>query len=914
MISPFITPTILERALAIRPAACLALAGTLVACGRTSGEELQDVAIPNVVVTVTVGGHGSVQGAGIDCPSNCGTTLPKGTSFHLDAAPDAGARFSGWSGPCNGSGSCDFVANADVTVNATFADIPPPDRATLSVNLSGSGRVTSTPAAIGCPGTCSAAFAVGTAVQLAATADSGFSFSGWGGACTGSGPCAFTIGRDETVQAMFTKVAAPHRTLSVSVIASGTVTSTPAGISCPGTCSASFADGTSVALTVTAESGFSFSGWSGACSGSGSCSFTIGKDETVQATFTKVAPTRRTLSVSVTGSGTVTSAPPGISCPGACSASFLDNDLVALSAAADSSFAFTGWSGACSGSGSCAFHIGRDETVEATFTKVVPPRHTLSVSVSGGGKVTSAPAGISCPDTCSAAFDEGTSVTLTATASSGSTFSKWSGVCVDDHATCEVELTADRSVDASFATKMDISVTISPAAASLVAGATQQFTASVSGSADSAVAWSVAEGASGGSIDSTGLYTAPQSSGTFHVVAASHADSSRSATASVTVTNANASPIANCMSITTTGTYAVSGDLSSDGGACLDVHDTTGVNIDCGGHTVVGAPALSMRNVDGFSVTNCNFTNNGNVRMADLSQISKGMFQHDTFGFTYVNVVDASDVHFDQNTFDASYQQSYSHRVMLSSNTLVSQTRGSAITPALIISNLGSDNQIVDNVMDGKWVGSGQTETDDGVVITDESGDDVSGNTISNVFDCGIETVGVIANATINDNNITRTGFCGIGGWYYNSLKASTISRNVARDVPLLFQFMRIWGLRPVGFDARHEKPADTAVFFSDNVFDGNRLVDPRSGGIWSSIVRIYEELEFNGSTSGAPGERVPGPSDFVLKNNAFRNNDFGHTLIAPEFGKPIVQGLIVDDGGNVCNNSGGGAYPLACR
>ena len=59
------------------------------------------------------------------------------------------------------------------------------------------------------------------------------------------------------------------------------------------------------------------------------------------------------------------------------------------------------------------------------------------------------------------------------------------------------------------------------------------------------------------------------------------------------------------------------------------------------------------------------------------------------------------------------------------------------------------DNRIVGNVMDGKWAGSGFTETDDGVLINDETGDTVSGNTISNVFDCGVETGGMIANATI---------------------------------------------------------------------------------------------------------------------------------------------------------------------
>ena len=53
------------------------------------------------------------------------------------------------------------------------------------------------------------------------------------------------------------------------------------------------------------------------------------------------------------------------------------------------------------------------------------------------------------------------------------------------------------------------------------------------------VTWSIQEGANGGSIDGSGRYTAPGNPGTFHVVATSVADGSKSATATVTV---NAAP------------------------------------------------------------------------------------------------------------------------------------------------------------------------------------------------------------------------------------------------------------------------------------------------------------------------------------------------------------------------------------
>src|SRR5581483_11127750 len=67
----------------------------------------------------------------------------------------------------------------------------------------------------------------------------------------------------------------------------------------------------------------------------------------------------------------------------------------------------------------------------------------------GQGSVTSSPAGINCGTTCSANFNSGTSITLTATPASGSAFSGWSGGCTGTSA-CTVSLTAASSVTATF--------------------------------------------------------------------------------------------------------------------------------------------------------------------------------------------------------------------------------------------------------------------------------------------------------------------------------------------------------------------------------------------------------------------------------------------------------------------------------
>lgn len=74
-------------------------------------------------------------------------------------------------------------------------------------------------------------------------------------------------------------------------------------------------------------------------------------------------------------------------------------------------------------------------------------------------------------------------------------------------------------------------VSISPTASSLQTGAQQQFSATVAGAANTGVIWS----ASGGTITSTGLYTAPGAAGTFTITAASSVDSTKSASALVVV-------------------------------------------------------------------------------------------------------------------------------------------------------------------------------------------------------------------------------------------------------------------------------------------------------------------------------------------------------------------------------------------
>jgi len=168
----------------------------------------------------------------------------------------------------------------------------------VSKNGTGGGTVTSSPTGISCGTTCSRSFSGGTSVTLTAVPASGSVFAGWsGGGCSGTGSCTFQINNNVTVTATFnTSDASPpppsSGTFTVTVTkfqngGTGNVTSSPAGIDCGATCTASFASGTSITLFASAMTG-RFAGWmAGPCAGgtSPSCTFTLGANTTATASF-----------------------------------------------------------------------------------------------------------------------------------------------------------------------------------------------------------------------------------------------------------------------------------------------------------------------------------------------------------------------------------------------------------------------------------------------------------------------------------------------------------------------------------------------------------------------------------------------------------------------------------------------------
>ena len=222
------------------------LAALLLIVGCQEQPDPLDPAFGKVKVsrTLTVSGGGSGNGrvlapdygeaGALDCQTTAGTYDPYSctklygwkTAVTLSAVPSGNSSFTGWSGACTGTApTCKVTMTQSRSVRANFAG---PGVPYYVLNVAGSGTgggtVTSqsqlTPA-ISCTitagtatsGSCSGSYPSQTSVILTASVASGHLFEGWGGACSGTGPCTLTVAADAAVTATFTAPAGIEATV-----------------------------------------------------------------------------------------------------------------------------------------------------------------------------------------------------------------------------------------------------------------------------------------------------------------------------------------------------------------------------------------------------------------------------------------------------------------------------------------------------------------------------------------------------------------------------------------------------------------------------------------------------------------------------------------------------------------------------
>ena len=238
-------------------------------------------------MTVTRAGTGSgtvtSSPTGINCGSTCSTTLNSGTTVTLTATPALGSTFAGWSGSCTAAGSVTMTGNMGCTATFNSSGYTLTTSVVNEVTSSGTagGTVVSNPAGISCESDCTETYTSGVIVALTPKPAANSKFKAW----TGHADCtdgSVTMNASKSCTATFSLNTV---SLSISKAGNGTVASTPSGINCGTSCSFNFVAGTTVTLRATPDAGFTFSGWSGSCTGTADCKLTLSTNTTVTANF-----------------------------------------------------------------------------------------------------------------------------------------------------------------------------------------------------------------------------------------------------------------------------------------------------------------------------------------------------------------------------------------------------------------------------------------------------------------------------------------------------------------------------------------------------------------------------------------------------------------------------------------------------
>ncbi len=176
---------------------------------------------------------------------------------------------------------------------------------------------------------------------------------------------------------------------------------------------------------------------------------------------------------------------------------------------------------------------GGNATLTATVTNSTNQSVTYAVKETNGGTITSA-------GLYTAPLTAGTyHVIVTSAADSSATATVT--ITVTEVTATPTPSPTPTPTPSPTPTPAVVTVTISPTSATLAIGASGAFAATVSGASDTSVTYSVQEGTTGGTITTTGVYTAPSTAGTYHVVATSNSDSTKTAVATVTVQSGTSS-------------------------------------------------------------------------------------------------------------------------------------------------------------------------------------------------------------------------------------------------------------------------------------------------------------------------------------------------------------------------------------
>lgn len=356
--------------------------------------------------------------------------------------------------------------------------------------------------------------------------------------------------------------------------------------------------------------------------------------------------------------------------------------------------------------------------------------------------------------------------------------------------------------------------------------------------------------------------------------------------------------IAACQGITLPGFYVLAADIDASGPACMNIHDTHSVSLDCSGHHITGGDGIvpvTVQNATAVSIANCSLSSQfmsprGTVtqRALDIENSADVAVVDNTIAGINFYAVNRADV--SNNRIVGYYQQYNSHNVTISVNSIAGVA--DELGAAGIVLDGGLSNQVLNNTMDGAWNGvlalalQDFNGWDDGIVLRNETSDVISGNTIQNVWDAGIEASNSLMNTVISNNTIHHVLGAAIGAWWDIYWEGNQVINNQADDA---------WQLLIIYYAQSTDTPPST-VHFENNRFVGN--VIGKLSGIDYAHVGPRSKIAIN--PFGYP--------KLFVDNNVLQNNQFGE--YAPEL---IPADGFIDGGGNVCQTLTAGS-PITCH
>lgn len=374
--------------------------------------------IPQLTVTPNSAAGGTVTGAG---------TFAQSSTVTVSATPKTGYTFTNWTDSAgttvvSTSSSYQFAMNGNRALIANFTLIPPTQYAvTLSSNPVAGGSTFG-----------SGSYNTGSTVTVIESPNPGYTFVNWteaGTIVSTNSSYQFTITGNRTLVANFTTIPALQFAvlLTPNPAAGGTTTG-----------SGSYTANTSVTITATPNTGYSFANFTEngtIISTSSSYTFAITATRTLVANFV-INTYTLDATASPTAGGTITKTPD--------QPKYDHGTQVVLTATAATGYAFTNWTdGGTIVSTSSVYQVSmtRNRVMVANFT-LKNYGLTLTIVPTAGGSVSKNPD--------KASYDSGTTVVLTATANAGYTFTSWAGDASGSTNPLTVTMNSNKNIVANF--------------------------------------------------------------------------------------------------------------------------------------------------------------------------------------------------------------------------------------------------------------------------------------------------------------------------------------------------------------------------------------------------------------------------------------------------------------------------------